>query len=105
MSPPENAAVVSIDEKTQIQALSRTGPEQPLSPAHPLQQTHDYKRNGTTTLFAALEVLTGKLSANAFYPKHTNIEFVDFRGGSPTPTPGLNCMSSATTMRPISIRT
>ncbi|MET3175628.1 UNVERIFIED_ORG: hypothetical protein ABIB52_003495 [Arthrobacter sp. UYCu721] len=42
-----------------------------MSPTHPLQQTHDYKRNGTTTLFAALEVLTGKLSANAFYPKHT----------------------------------
>lgn len=78
MSPPENAVVVSIDEKTQIQALSRTSPGQPLSPTHPQQQTHDYKRNGTTTLFAALEVLTGKLSANAFYPKHTNVEFVDF---------------------------
>lgn len=67
MAPPENAVVVSIDEKTQIQAPSRTGPDQPLSPTHPLQQTHDYQRNGTTTLFAALEVLTGKLSANAFY--------------------------------------
>lgn len=78
LSPPQNAVVVSIDEKTQIQALSRTGADQPMSPTHPLQQTHDYKRNGTTTLFAALDVLTGKLSANAFYPKHTNVEFVDF---------------------------
>ena len=89
MSPPENAVVVSIDEKTQIQALSRTGPDQPLSPTHPLQQTHDYKRNGTTTLFAALEVLTGKLSANAFYPKHTNIEFVDFLGRVADAHPGV----------------
>lgn len=80
LSPPENAVVVSIDEKTQIQALSRTQAEQPLSPTHPLQQSHDYKRNGTTTLFAALNVLTGKLSANAFYQKHTNVEFVDFLG-------------------------
>ncbi len=78
MSPPENAVVVSIGEKTQIQALSRTGPGQPLYPTHPQQQTHDCKRNGTTTLFAALEVLTGKLGANAFYQKHTNVEFVDF---------------------------
>ncbi|GAA1346056.1 IS630-like element ISMsm5 family transposase [Arthrobacter roseus] len=78
LSPPENAVVVSVDEKTQIQALSRTQAEQPLFPTHPLQQSHDYKRNGTTTLFAALDVLTGKLSANAFYQKHTNVEFVDF---------------------------
>ncbi len=105
MSPPENAVVVSIDEKTQIQALSRTGPDQPLSPTHPLQQTHDYKRNGTTTLFAALEVLTGRLSANAFYPKHTNIEFVDFLGRVADAHPGPSCMSSATTTRPISTRT
>lgn len=78
LSPPENAVVVSIDEKTQIQAMSRTQPVQPLAPEHPLQQTHDYRRNGTTTLFAALDVLTGKLSASKFYQKHTNVEFVDF---------------------------
>jgi transposase len=89
LSPPENAVVVSIDEKTQIQALSRTQAEQPLSPTHPLQQTHDYKRNGTTTLFAALEVLTGKLSANAFYQKHTNSEFVDFLGRVADAHPGV----------------
>ncbi|XAS67351.1 IS630 family transposase [Micrococcaceae bacterium Sec5.7] len=78
ISPPENAVVVSIDEKTQIQALDRTHANQPLSPKHASQQTHDYKRNGTTTLFAALDVLTGKVSANAFYQRHTNTEFVDF---------------------------
>ncbi|WP_081737655.1 IS630 family transposase [Arthrobacter sp. H41] len=80
MAPPENAVVVSIDEKTQIQALDRTHANQPLSPDHASQQTHDYKRNGTTTLFAALDVLTGKVSANAFYQRHTNTEFVDFLG-------------------------
>jgi hypothetical protein len=78
MSPPENAVVVSIDEKTQIQALDRTQANQPLSPGHASQQTHDYKRNGTTTLFAALDVLTGKISASDFYQRHTNVEFVDF---------------------------
>ncbi|GAA4360893.1 IS630 family transposase [Paeniglutamicibacter cryotolerans] len=78
MSPPANAVVVSIDEKTHIQALSRTAADQPLAPKNLQQQTHDYKRNGTTTLFEALDVLTGKLSANAFYQKHTNVEFVDF---------------------------
>lgn len=89
MSPPENAVVVSVDEKTQIQALSRTGPAQPMSPTHPMQQTHDYRRNGTTTLFAGLDVLTGKLSANAFYPKHTNAEFVDFLGRVAEAHPGV----------------
>ena len=90
MSPPENAVVVSIDEKTQIQALSRTGKDQPLAPKNPQQQTHDYKRNGTTTLFAALDVLTGKLSANAFYQKHTNVEFVDFLNRVAEAHPGVD---------------
>ena len=90
MSPPENAVVVSIDEKTQIQALSRTGKDQPLAPNNPQQQTHDYKRNGTTTLFAALDVLTGKLSANAFFQKHTNVEFVDFLNRVAEAHPGVD---------------
>jgi transposase len=80
MSPPENAVVVSVDEKSQIQALERTRADQPLSFGHPAQRTHDYRRNGTTTLFAALDVLTGKISADACYPRHTNAEFVDFLG-------------------------
>ncbi|MEW1979961.1 IS630 family transposase [Citricoccus sp. NPDC079358] len=89
LSPPENAVVVSIDEKTQIQALSRTQPVQPMAPGQPLEHTHDYKRNGTTTLFAALDVLTGKLCASDFYPKHTNIEFVDFLDQVAEANPGV----------------
>ena len=80
MSPPENAVVVSVDEKSQIQALDRTRPDQPLEKGRPAARTHDYKRNGTTTLFAALEIATGKLSADKCYQKHTNAEFVDFLG-------------------------
>ncbi len=72
--------MVSIDEKTQIQALDRTHADQPLSPGHASQHTHDYKRNGTTTLFAALDVLSGRVSASSFYQRHSNAEFVDFLG-------------------------
>ena len=78
MSPPENAVVVSVDEKSQIQALDRTRPDQPLEKGRPAARTHDYQRNGTTTLFAALDIAIGKLSADKCYPKHTNVEFVDF---------------------------
>lgn len=90
LSPPQNAVVVSIDEKTQIQALSRTQPQQPLAPNNPLQQTHDYKRHGTTTLFAALDVATGKLSASKFYKKHTNVQFVDFLQQVADANPGID---------------
>jgi len=78
LSPPEDAVVVSIDEKSQIQALDRTQPILPLRQGIPEQQTHDYIRHGTTSLFAALEVATGKISASACYERHTNAEFVDF---------------------------
>ena len=60
LDPPANAVVVSIDEKSQIQALDRTAPILPLRPGIPEQQTHDYKRNGTTTLFAALSIAPGR---------------------------------------------
>ena len=80
MSPSENAVVVSVDEKSQIQALDRTRPDQPLEKGRPAARTHDYQRNGTTTLFAALDIAIGKLSADKCYPKHTNAEFVDFLG-------------------------
>jgi hypothetical protein len=70
--------VVSVDEKSQIQALDRTQPILPLRPGLPEKQTHDYLRHGTTTLFAALEVATGRISANACYPRHTNVEFLAF---------------------------
>jgi transposase len=78
LDPPNNAVVVSVDEKSQIQALDRTQPILPVMPGVPERQTHDYKRNGTTTLFAVLEVATGKISANACYQRHTNAEFLKF---------------------------
>jgi hypothetical protein len=59
LDPPVGAVVVCIDEKTQVQALDRTAPILPIRPGVPEKQTHDYKRNGTTALFAALEVATG----------------------------------------------
>jgi transposase len=78
LAPPEGAVVVSIDEKSQIQALDRTAPMLPLRPGLPARATHDYRRNGTTTLFAALEVATGRISADACYPRHRHQEFLKF---------------------------
>jgi len=78
LDPPRNAVVVSVDEKSQIQALNRTQPILPLRPGLPARQTHDYIRHGTTTLFAALEIATGRISADACYPRHTNVEFLAF---------------------------
>jgi hypothetical protein len=78
LDPPANAVVVSVDEKSQIQALDRTAPMLPLRPGLPARQTYDYKRNGTTTLFAALEVATGKITADACYPRHRHQEFLRF---------------------------
>ena len=60
LDPPERALVLCVDEKSQIQALNRTAPLLPLRPGMPAQMTHDYQRNGTTSLFAALEVASGK---------------------------------------------
>ena len=77
LDPPAKAVVVCIDEKTQIQALDRTAPILPLRPGIPEKQTHDYKRNGTTTLFAALEVATGLVTDRCFQ-QHTNVEFLAF---------------------------
>jgi len=77
LNPPENAVVLCIDEKSQIQALDRTAPILPLRPGLPEKATHDYRRNGTTTLFAALEVATGKVT-DACYPRHRSDEFLRF---------------------------
>jgi transposase len=78
LDPPAGAVVVSVDEKSQIQALDRTQPILPLRQGIPERQTHDYVRHGTTSLFAALEVATGKIIADACYPRHTNVEFLAF---------------------------
>jgi transposase len=77
MNPPDKAVVVCIDEKTQVQALDRTAPILPIRPGLPEKATHDYLRHGTTSLFAALEVATGKVT-DACYQRHTHAEFLDF---------------------------
>ena len=75
--PPEKAIVLCVDEKSQIQALNRTAPILPLRPGMPEKATHDYKRNGTTTLLTALEVATGKVTDQC-YDRHGKAEFLDF---------------------------
>jgi transposase len=77
LNPPEHALVLSVDEKSQIQALDRTQPLLPLRPGLPARQTHDYKRHGTTTLFAALSMLDGKVIGQCM-PRHRSKEFVQF---------------------------
>ena len=77
LHPPEKALVLSVDEKSQIQALDRTQPILPLRPGVPARQTHDYKRNGTTTLFAALNALDGTLIGKCM-PRHRHQEFLKF---------------------------
>ncbi|HXJ80408.1 MAG TPA: IS630 family transposase, partial [Candidatus Methylomirabilis sp.] len=75
--PPAKALVLSVDEKSQIQALDRTQPLLPLRPGLPARQTHDYTRHGTTTLFAALNVLEGSVIETC-QPRHTHAEFLAF---------------------------
>ena len=77
LAPPENAIVLSVDEKSQIQALDRTAPILPLQPGLAERRSHDYLRHGTSTLFAALEITTGKITA-AGKPKHRHQEFLAF---------------------------
>jgi transposase len=77
LNPPDKAVVLCVDEKSQVQALDRTAPILPLRPGIPEKQTHDYVRHGTTTLFAALEVATGKIT-DACYPRHRHEEFLRF---------------------------
>jgi transposase len=77
LNPPQKAVVLCVDEKSQIQALDRTAPILPLRPGLPERATHDYVRHGTTTLFAALEVATGKVT-DACDDRHGKAEFLDF---------------------------
>lgn len=77
LEPPQNAIVLCVDEKSQIQALDRTAPTLPMQIGIPERQTHDYVRNGTTTLFAALEVATGKVTGIC-RPRHRHQEFLVF---------------------------
>ena len=77
LAPPENAIVLCVDEKSQIQALDRTMPILPMQPGLIERRSHDYVRHGTTTLFAALEIATGQVTA-ALKPRHRNTEFLAF---------------------------
>ena len=77
LAPPENAVVLSIDEKSQIQALERSAPILPTQPGLAERRSHDYIRHGTSTLFAALEIATGKVTA-AVKPRHRHQEFLAF---------------------------
>lgn len=77
LNPPEQAIVLCMDEKSSIQALDRTQPSLPMKKGRGETMTHDYKRNGTTTLFAALDVATGKVIGSCL-PKHRHTEFLKF---------------------------
>jgi transposase len=77
LNPPDRALVLCVDEKSQIQALDRTAPILPLRPGLPERQTHDYKRHGTTTLFAAFNILNGKVIGTC-QDRHRSREFVRF---------------------------
>ena len=77
LDPPDKALVLCVDEKSQVQALDRTQPGLPLKKGRCGTMTHDYKRNGTTCLFAALNVLEGTVIGSC-YPRHRNIEFLKF---------------------------
>ena len=77
LHPPERAVVLCVDEKSQMQALDRTQPVLPMRPGLPERRTHDYRRHGTTSLFAALNVATGKVLAQC-HRRHRAVEFVKF---------------------------
>jgi transposase len=77
LNPPEKALILCVDEKSQIQALDRTQPGLPMKKGRCGTMTHDYKRNGTTCLFAALNVLEGTVIGSC-YPRHRNLEFLKF---------------------------
>ncbi len=77
MNPPEGSVVLAVDEKSQVQALDRTQPSLPMKPGRAGTMTHDYKRHGTTTLFAALNILTGVVLGSCM-KRHRNFEFLAF---------------------------
>ncbi|WP_412509901.1 IS630 family transposase, partial [Roseovarius sp. SYSU LYC5161] len=77
LDPPDRAVVLCVDEKSQIQALDRTQPGLPLKKGRAATMTHDYKRHGTTTLFAALDVKSGQVIGDCM-PRHRAKEFLKF---------------------------
>jgi transposase len=77
MNPPDHAVVLCVDEKSQIQALDRTAPLLPMRPGQAERRTHDYKRHGTTSLFAALDAQSGKVIGE-MHRRHRSTEFRKF---------------------------
>ena len=77
VSPPQHALVLCVDEKSQIQALDRSQPMLPMRPGQPARRTHDYRRHGVTSLFAALDIATGRVIGKC-YPRHRAAEFRKF---------------------------
>jgi transposase len=77
LNPPERAVVLAVDEKSQIQALDRTAPTLPMLPGTPERATHDYERNGTTSLYAALNVSSGEV-IGSLHQRHRAVEFLKF---------------------------
>jgi transposase len=77
LDPPERAVVLCVDEKSQIQALDRTAPILPMLPGTPQRATHDYKRSGTSSLYAALDIATGKV-IGSLHARHRAVEFKKF---------------------------
>jgi len=90
LNPPDKSLVLCVDEKSQIQALDRTQPGLPIKKGRCGTMTHDYKRNGTTTLFAALSMLDGRVIGDCM-PRHRHQEFIRFLNKIETDTPsGFN---------------
>ena len=79
LSPPDKALVLCVDEKSQVQALDRTQPVLPMRPGQAERRTHDYRRHGTTSLFAALDVAAGKVIGQC-HRRHRSVEFRKFLG-------------------------
>ena len=97
LNPPERAVVLCVDEKSQIQALDRTAPILPMLPGTPERATHDYKRHGTSSLYAALDLATGQVIGR-LHERHRAIEFHKFLKRSTAKSPPISmCISCSTT--------
>ncbi len=99
VDPPAHAVVLSVDEKSQIQALDRTQPGLPMKKGRAGTMTHDYKRNGTTTLFAALNVLDGTVIGRNMQ-RHRHQEFIRFLNAIEAAVPAASSSMSSSTITP-----
>lgn len=100
VDPPAYAIVLSVDEKTQIQALDRTQPGLPMKKGRLGTMTHDYRRNGTTTLFAALNVLDGTVIGRNMQ-RHRHQEFIRFLNAIDAEVPASKAIQSSSTTTPL----